>query len=98
MSSLVAGAGCANEEAHFDVRYAPGFAQRGVSSSIFGLFKDGQMSVDAWDEVAPKLLPSLGGRACEIAYGRALLRTHRALADAVDDYARSERIRRLDEK
>jgi hypothetical protein len=28
-------------------------------------------------------------RACEIAYGRAFLRTHRALADAVDDYARS---------
>src|SRR5260221_8231220 len=79
-------ASCADEKTHFDVRYAPGFERRGVSLSVLGVFKDGRLNPEAWDEVLPKLSPALGSNPCPAAFGPALFRTNAAFAEAVDDY------------
>src|SRR4051812_15584214 len=84
--------GCSGEEAHFEVRYAPEFTQRQISSSIFGLFKDGSMSGDAWGALSPKLSSWLGSRACDVAYDSGLVKKSRVLAYAVDDYVRNNGI------
>ena len=83
---LLIGASCADDKTHFDVRYAPGFERHGVSISILGVFKDGRLSPDAWDEVLPKLSPALGSNPCPAAFGPALFRSNAAFAEAVDDY------------
>jgi hypothetical protein len=85
----VAGAACTSDQTHFDIRYAPEFKSAGLSVSIFGVFKDGRMSPEAWDDLGPKLSPALGAKACDVAYGSVLVRSKPTLAAAVDDYARA---------
>jgi hypothetical protein len=76
---------CAEEPAHFDVRYAPGFQRQGVSLSIFGVFKDGRLSQDTPAELLPKLSPALGPNPCPAAYGADFVQTKAKLAQIVDD-------------
>jgi len=82
-------AGCADEQVRFDVRYAPGFSPQSLSLSVFGVFKDGRLSADAWDEVFPKFSPWLGAKECAAAYDTSLLERKPALADAIDDDSRA---------
>jgi hypothetical protein len=81
-------ASCAGEDAHFDVQFAPEFKGQGVSVSVFGVFRDGRMSVDAWDELGPKLSPSFGSGMCDVAYGKRLLESNGSVARDVDDESR----------
>jgi hypothetical protein len=71
-----------------DVKVAPGFSSSGHTVSVFGVYKDGQMSSEAWDALRPRLEPLLGGRECEIARGSSPQAVS-PLSAAIDDYART---------
>jgi hypothetical protein len=88
LASLLPIAACASEDAHFDIRSTPEFRGEGLSLSVFGMFRDGRMSTDAWNDEGAALSPSLGARMCEAAYGKAALGSGTVLARAVDDDAR----------
>ena len=88
----VAALACASDDAHFEVRHAPGVAMTGISLSVFGVYKDGRMSSEAWNELGPKLSPALGKSTCEIVYGGAVVASKPALASKIDDYARESGI------
>jgi hypothetical protein len=83
-------ADCAQSDAQFNVEYAPGFPRGGASVSIFGIFKDGRMSADSWEDLGRKLTAPLGNGTCEIAYSDELIKTNPGLSSAVDDYARAD--------
>jgi hypothetical protein len=87
-ASLLPVAACASEDAHFDIRSTPEFKGEGLTLSVFGVFRDGRMSTDAWNDEGAKLSPSLGARMCEAAYGKAGLGSGTVLARTVDDDAR----------
>jgi hypothetical protein len=55
--------------------------------SVFGVYKDGQLSSEAWSELRPGFEPLLGQRGCEVALGDPLAGP--ALSAAVEDYART---------
>ena len=83
-------AACSSNEAEFNVRFAPGFAPPRHAVSVFGVYKDGQMSAEAWDTLAPKLSSWLGTAACSAGYvDGATAKANAPLWSAVDDYARS---------
>ncbi len=84
-----ASASCGGGDAHFDVKYAPGFPQASTKVSVFGVFKDGRVSAESWDELGPRVSPAFGGGLCETAYSAELLATRPGLASAVDDFARA---------
>jgi hypothetical protein len=63
------------------------FRPSGHTVSVFGVYKDGQMSSDAWSALRPRLEPVLGGHRCEIAHGDRP--TDDPLLTAVDDYTRT---------
>lgn len=87
----VAGAawGCASETV-YSTQFAPGFAPSGHSVSVLGVYKDGQMSSDAWGAIEPRLARALGAPRCGAGYTEALSSSHNAVATAIEDYARSE--------
>jgi hypothetical protein len=85
--ALVASTVACNSSAHWDTKFASGFTPAGHTVSVFGVYKNGQMSAEAWDALRPRLGPLLGGRQCEIAGSDPL--ANDALFTAVDDYTRT---------
>jgi hypothetical protein len=71
----------------WDAKSARDFTPSGHTVSVFGVYKDGQMSAEAWDALRARLEPLLGGRQCEIAESDRRARS--PLFAAVDDYART---------
>jgi hypothetical protein len=76
---------------HWDARAASDFTPSGHTVSVFGVYKDGQMSPEAWDSLRPRLEPLLGGRQCPIAptESAAPPQADGPLFAAIDDYART---------
>jgi hypothetical protein len=74
-------------KARWDAKVAPGYTPSGHTVSVFGVYKDGQLSSEAWSELRPRFEPLLGQRGCEVALGDALAGA--ALSAAVEDYART---------
>jgi hypothetical protein len=77
-----------SQRVRWDAKFASNFTPSGHTVSVFGVYKDGQMSSEAWDALRPRLEPLLGGRECDAA------RSGPAASDdplftAVDDYART---------
>jgi hypothetical protein len=85
---VVALASCGSSDVDFVTKVAKDFRRDGATVSVFGVYKDGRMSADAWKDLAPAL--SLASNACEPAFGDELVATDRVLADAIDDEARSD--------
>ena len=83
---------CGDEDINFAVKYAPGYSNNGNAVSIFGVFKDGRMSPDTWDEVGPRFSSAFHAPSCEIAISSELRRSNLPLFTAVDDGAREEGI------
>lgn len=79
---------CAEEDMSFAVKYAPGYSNVANSVSVFGIFKDGRMSPEAWDELGPRLSTAFHGSLCEAAISSDLRRSGIALFAAVDDVSR----------
>jgi len=88
---VVAAASCGSEEAQFTTRLASDFPQTSHAKlSIFGVFRDGRMNSESWDEFGPKLTTSLSRvTPCEVAYSNELISSDGLLSAAVDDYARA---------
>lgn len=86
---LAAALACGTPETQFAARFAPDFQPARHTISILGVYKDGQMSSEAWDAIRPRLEPLLGGRGCEIACGAPLASVDSRLSTAIEDYARA---------
>jgi hypothetical protein len=86
MTSLPAGCSAG---AQFETRLAPDFTPAHHTVSVLGVYKDGQMSSEAWGAIAPRLASSLGAAACPAGYAAASTASGGALVAAIDDYARA---------
>jgi hypothetical protein len=84
--------GCSLSGPAFTVSYAPGFAKEGAKVAVFGVFRDGRMSPEAWDEFGPRLSAALHGNICDVAVGANLRARDPAVFAAVDDVARADGI------
>ena len=86
-SALLATLACDPGDVRLSATVAPGFAPAAHSVSVLGVYKDGQMSPDGWESLAPHLAATLGSGPCEPGYN-SLTSTNAPLADAVDEYTR----------
>jgi hypothetical protein len=57
--------------------------------SVLGVYKDGQMSSEAWAGIGPRLASWLGDAQCPIGYASAANQADGKLVSAIDDYARA---------
>jgi hypothetical protein len=81
-------AACGSQDARLSTKLASGFAPARHAVSVLGVFKDGQMSAEAWEAMSPRLSPALGAAECAGGYSDAVRSTDGALTSAIDDYAR----------
>ncbi len=88
-ASIAWSAACGTAGARFTTKLASDFTSARHTVSVLGVYKDGQMSSEAWDTVALPISRSLGANHCDAAYGEALLTANGVLSSAIDDYARS---------
>jgi hypothetical protein len=82
-------ASCSDPYAHFTTRFASDFAPAPHTLSVFGIFRDGRMSNDTWDELGPALSGAFASGACQAAYSDDLVEKNQPLSSAVDDYVRA---------
>lgn len=87
LSVVVTIGACADADAQFNVKYAPTF-QRGGSVSVLGVFREGRMSPETWDDIGPRISTALGKGLCPTAYDAKLVSDKPDLAEAIDEYAR----------
>jgi hypothetical protein len=74
---------------HWTSQFATDFKPSGHTVSVFGVYRDGQMSTEAWSALRPRFEPVLGRRECEIAHDHSFAEGDSPLFVAVDDYARA---------
>jgi hypothetical protein len=85
-------AACANETT-LHVKVADGFKPGPTNVSVLGVFRDGRMSVDAWEPLALPISAALGAaQVCEPAFGTRLQRENAPLFASIDDDAKSDGI------
>jgi hypothetical protein len=82
---LLLAAGC-RHDAVYATTFAPDFSPPHHVVSVLGVFKDGQMSSEAWDAIGPNVSRSLGAAMCEAAYAENATSPNHALWSAVDEY------------
>jgi hypothetical protein len=87
--SAVAVAGCGGGDSAIQSRFAPDFATTRHTVSVFGVYRDGQMSSESWLTLGPRISAALGASRCEAAYSEPLVTSRAAMWSAVEDYARS---------
>jgi hypothetical protein len=89
LGSIVGLAACGPNDVTFTTRFASDFnvADR-HAVSVFGVFRDGQMSSEAWGSIASRVSPALGAAQCDAAYTEPRVSSDAALWSAVEDYAR----------
>jgi hypothetical protein len=80
---------CDESDADFSVKFASDFSPARHTVSVLGVYKDGQMSADGWDALAPRVGPAICAGDCEVGYNT-LAATNGALADAIDAYAEAD--------
>jgi hypothetical protein len=76
-----------SSDVQFNARYASDFAPGAHTVSVLGVFKDGRMSSDAWDDIGPRLSAPFGAT-CETAYGT-LIASDQVLSGVIDDFVRA---------
>jgi hypothetical protein len=86
---LAALPGCA-DSAKFTTRYASDFARVPHTISVLGVYKDGRMNPDVWEQIGTGLCAPMGG-ACAPGYD-ALVSANPNLSAAIDDVARANGI------
>jgi hypothetical protein len=80
---------CDEGDAHFTINFASDFSPAKHTISVLGVYKDGRMSVDGWEALAPRLGPAICAGTREAGYNT-LAATNGVLADAVDAYAQAD--------
>src|SRR5262249_50218476 len=68
-----------------EAKHAADFRPSGTMS-VLGIFRDGRMSADSWNELGDAILPRSG---CEPGYNDEFVRANSSLAGAIDDYVRA---------
>ena len=76
-----------SDDAQFTTRFASDFSPSRHTVSVLGIFKDGQMSTDAWESIGAKLSAPFGAT-CDTAYA-SLVAQNQPLSTAIDDYVRA---------
>ncbi len=84
---FVAG-GCADDLTHFDVKHTAEFQKGGTTVSILGVFREGRMSPETWDDIGAKISPVFGRGSCSVGFDSKLVSDQASLAEVIDDYAR----------
>lgn len=82
----------AGDDYNFNVNTAPSFKRDGNSISVFGVFRDGRMNPETWEDLAPKFSGVLHNPACASAISMGLRSSSSPIFQAVDDVARSDGI------
>lgn len=77
-------------DAQLSSRFASDFTRAPHTVAVFGVYKDGRMSSDAWEQVGPGLSRPFGAT-CEQAYAQLEAR-NQPLSGVIDDYARANGI------
>jgi hypothetical protein len=85
--SLLALPSACSDDAQFTTRFASDFSPSLHTVSVLGVFKDGQMSTEAWESLGSKLSTPFGAT-CDTAYA-GLVTTNQSLSSAIDDYVRA---------
>jgi hypothetical protein len=80
---------CGDTDAQYAVRYAPDYHRGASTVSVFGVFKDGRVNPDSWQDLGPVLSSPFGG-SCPVGDGPELATRDLALSQAIDDYARED--------
>jgi hypothetical protein len=88
----LASVSCSDPHTHFTTRVASDFPVSGHTVSVFGIFKEGRMSADTWDELGPTLSAAFATGACQAEYRDELVAGNAPLSTAIDDYVRANGI------
>ena len=80
-------ASACSDEAQFTMRFASDFNPSRHTVSVLGVFRDGQMSNEAWESLGSKLSAPFAST-CDTAYA-ALVTSNQPLSSAIDDYVRA---------
>jgi hypothetical protein len=88
--SIVAFAATACADNAFSVQYAPEYRRGPNSVSFFGVFQDGRVNGDSWDQFGTRFTRSFAGAPCEVLYSENFTAQNADLSGAIDSYARSE--------
>ncbi len=86
---VFAAVACRGPDTRFVERFSPDFDHPRHTISVFGVFKNGQMSSEAWNALRPHIEPLVGAGECEAAFGPALASADGRLLRAIDDYTRA---------
>jgi hypothetical protein len=86
----IAAASCGPGDSQFTTRVAPAFEPARHTVSVFGVYKDGQMSSDSWGGVAGAMSPVFGGNTCDAAYTDSFVASNPSLSAAIDDVVRAD--------
>jgi hypothetical protein len=82
---------CGGDEA-YSVKYASDYTRAPGKLAFLGIFKDGRMNSDYWDQLGPKLTLPYAGAPCAAGYTNELVVQNAELSTAIDDYARANGI------
>lgn len=89
-AAVMLSAGCRADKP--TVSYAPGFVKENPKISIFGVFRDGRMDPEIWENLGPSFATALHREACGIAVGGAMRVSNAQLFGAIDGVARADGI------
>src|SRR5260370_396633 len=84
----VLAAACSPEE-QVDVKYAPDMPHEAAAVSFLGVYRDGLMDLESWDELGPPIAAALGQRACDAGYSDDLKTADSELYAAIEEEARA---------
>jgi len=89
VASLAVLSAC-SDAAQITTRYAPSYTHAPHTVSLLGVYKDGRMNPDVWEQIGPGMSAPLGGK-CDPGYDM-LVTSNPELSAAIDDYARANGI------
>lgn len=87
--AILAAISACDDTVKFTTKFASDVAPARRTVSILGVYKDGRMSVDGWQALAPHLMTAFGGGDCAVGYDM-LASANQNLAGAIDDYAQAD--------
>lgn len=81
---------CGEAGIYYDVKFAPGFSEGPTTVSVLGVYQDGRMSNEMWNELDARLAPVLGQPSCEAAWGDELRRANPDVFEQIDRTSQAE--------
>ncbi len=81
---------CGEAGIYYDVKFAPGFSEGPTTVSVLGVYQDGRMSNEMWNELDARLAPVLGQPSCEAAWGDDLRRANPDVFEQIDRTSQAE--------